>query len=166
MPEPFATDWHRWTACCRDGGAGNPERMGFMRWFDDDRYAQLADHLRESFASADPFPHVVMDDFLPEEVCEKVLAEFPSPSGSAWRRLDSANQRKLAAQKEAQLGEATRHILREFTSPGCLQFLETLTGIRGLIPDPYFEGGGLHQIEAGGFLKIHADFNKHPRLNL
>ena len=47
-----------------------------------------------------------------------------------------------------------------------LLWLEALTGIEGLIPDPYFGGGGLHQIEPGGFLKIHADFNVHPKLKL
>src|ERR1041385_9291271 len=47
-----------------------------------------------------------------------------------------------------------------------LLWLEALTGIEGLIPDPYFGGGGLHQIEPGGFLKIHADFNVHPKLHL
>lgn len=26
---------------------------------------------------------------------------------------------------------------------------------------PYFGGGGLHQIEPGGFLKVHVDFNVH-----
>jgi 2OG-Fe(II) oxygenase superfamily len=47
-----------------------------------------------------------------------------------------------------------------------LQFLETLTGFGGLIPDMNFEGGGLHQIERGGFLKIHLDSNTHPRFPL
>ena len=47
-----------------------------------------------------------------------------------------------------------------------LGFLEALTGIDGLIPDPYFGGGALHQIPAGGFLKVHADFNWHPKLRL
>ncbi|HWW61291.1 MAG TPA: 2OG-Fe(II) oxygenase, partial [Thermoanaerobaculia bacterium] len=47
-----------------------------------------------------------------------------------------------------------------------LLWLEALTGIDGLIPDPYFGGGGLHQIEPGGFLKVHADFNVHPKLKL
>ena len=47
-----------------------------------------------------------------------------------------------------------------------LLFLEALTGIEGLIPDPYFGGGGPHQIQPGGFLKIHADFNVHPQLKL
>jgi hypothetical protein len=41
-----------------------------------------------------------------------------------------------------------------------------LTGISGLIPDPYLEGGGLHQIERDGFLKVHADFNVHAKLRL
>jgi len=41
-----------------------------------------------------------------------------------------------------------------------------LTGIDALVPDPHFEGGGLHQIEPGGHLKVHADFNRHPRTGL
>jgi Rps23 Pro-64 3,4-dihydroxylase Tpa1-like proline 4-hydroxylase len=47
-----------------------------------------------------------------------------------------------------------------------LRFLEDITGIAHLIPDPYLEGGGFHSIGAGGFLKIHADFNWHAKLNL
>ncbi|RDC55896.1 2OG-Fe(II) oxygenase [Pedobacter chinensis] len=41
-----------------------------------------------------------------------------------------------------------------------LKFLQTLTGIdEPLIPDPYFEGGGYHEIKPGGVLKIHTDFS-------
>ena len=47
-----------------------------------------------------------------------------------------------------------------------IQFLETLTGIDGVIPDPYFVGGGLHQIKPGGHLEVHADFNRHTKLKL
>jgi Rps23 Pro-64 3,4-dihydroxylase Tpa1-like proline 4-hydroxylase len=47
-----------------------------------------------------------------------------------------------------------------------IDFLETLTGITGLLPDPHLWGGGLHQIQRGGFLKVHADFNRHERLDL
>ena len=35
-----------------------------------------------------------------------------------------------------------------------------------LIPDPYYFGGGLHEIKKNGFLKVHADFNFHPKLKL
>ncbi|TYO60757.1 2OG-Fe(II) oxygenase, partial [Bradyrhizobium hipponense] len=47
-----------------------------------------------------------------------------------------------------------------------LGFLERLTGIEGLIPDPYLLGGGLHMIPRGGRLAIHADFNIHKKLRL
>ena len=46
------------------------------------------------------------------------------------------------------------------------KFLENLTGIEGLIPDPHFRGGGLHQVERGGYLDIHCDFNVYEKLNL
>lgn len=53
-----------------------------------------------------------------------------------------------------------------------LFILEQITGIDKLIPDPDLQGGGVHAIEAGGFLKLHTDFNwnkklgAHRRLNL
>jgi Rps23 Pro-64 3,4-dihydroxylase Tpa1-like proline 4-hydroxylase len=137
-----------------------------MHLFQGDRYLHLADEYNPQFTGAEPFPHVVIDDFLPVLVCERVLADFPDPHSQAWRQLKSSNQNKLAAQKDAELPSFTRHILRELNSPGCLQFLERLTGIGGLIPDPYYDGGGLHQITNGGFLKIHVDFNKQTRLKL
>lgn len=47
-----------------------------------------------------------------------------------------------------------------------LQFLEGVVGIAGLIPDPYFNGGGFHEISRGGKLGVHADFGLNDELNL
>ena len=55
-------------------------------------------------------------------------------------------------------------MLREFNSRQFTLFLETLTGIECLLPDPYFIGGGAHVSTTGDFLKIHADFNWHHKL--
>ena len=55
-------------------------------------------------------------------------------------------------------------MLREFNGRQFTLFLETLTGIDNLIPDPYFIGGGIHLSGPGDFLKIHADFNWHHKL--
>jgi hypothetical protein len=41
-----------------------------------------------------------------------------------------------------------------------------VTGIDGLIPDPYYEGGGLHCSGPGGVLLPHTDFHHYGRLNL
>jgi 2OG-Fe(II) oxygenase superfamily len=137
-----------------------------MHWFQDDRYKLFAEQHRPAYAAADPFPHTVIDDFLPAEVCEKLLAEFPSNDRQDWLRFDRHHSRKLATREDSHLGDYTRELLAHFNSAACLHFLEALTGITGLIPDPYFEGGGLHQIEPGGYLKVHTDFNFHHRLKL
>ena len=45
-------------------------------------------------------------------------------------------------------------------------FLEEMTGITGLIPDPYYIGAGIHRVSNGGHLDIHADFNLHKPMML
>jgi Rps23 Pro-64 3,4-dihydroxylase Tpa1-like proline 4-hydroxylase len=134
--------------------------------FDSGRLLPLASARHQEYVSAEPFPHIVIDDFLPEEVLDGVLAEFPSPDAEAWLRFESENERKLASQRDTPMGDATRHLLAEFNSAPFIEFLETLTGIGGLVPDPHFEGGGMHQIVRGGHLNVHVDFNKHPRTGL
>ena len=120
----------------------------------------------ESYDSADPFPHTVFDDFLPPSVLEEVLAEFPAPGEGSWLTFDSGTERKLASPDESSMGPATRHLLAQLNSATAIDFLEALTGIHGLVPDPHYFGGGMHQIEPGGFLEVHADFNLHPRTKL
>lgn len=128
--------------------------------------ARLAASHRAQYEAADPFPHVVMDDVFPERFLENVLAEFPGPDAIDWKRFSDGTGRKLATRDESQLGPWTLALLHQLNSSRFLRVLEALTGIVGLIPDPHLEGGGLHQIERGGYLKIHADFNKHERLRL
>ena len=108
-----------------------------------------------------PFPHSVIDGLFPTELLERVLAEFPSPRTEGWERYDDPLQKKLGSRDEERLGPTTRMLLHQLNSAPFIQFLEELTGITGLVPDPWFEGGGLHQIERGGMLKVHVDFNKH-----
>ncbi|MEO5853276.1 MAG: 2OG-Fe(II) oxygenase [Nocardioides sp.] len=131
-----------------------------------DELLPLADEYRDLFLSGSPFPHVVIDDFLPPDVLERVLAEYPEPEQSEWQQFDNAREVKLALSDAERMGPTTRHLLAEFNSSVFVDFLERLTGIGSLVPDPHYVGGGLHQIRRGGFLKVHADFNKHTRLNL
>ncbi len=131
-----------------------------------ERLSTLADRFRGQYATASPFPHVVIDDFLPAEVLEAVLTEFPEPRDVDWQQFDNQQEIKLALCDTELMGPATRHLLAEFNGQVFVDFLERLTGIEGLVPDPHYGGGGLHQIRAGGFLKVHADFNRHHRLRL
>jgi len=123
--------------------------------------------LQPQYVSATPFPHIVLDGLFDDGDLDRVLRDFPSPDAMRWVRFDNANEKKLGFFHESSsITPAVRSFLDAMNGFEMLRFLEQLTGIDGLIPDPYFGGGGLHQIEPGGFLKVHADFNVHPKLRL
>ncbi|PIE24038.1 MAG: proline hydroxylase [Planctomycetota bacterium] len=122
--------------------------------------------LRETYRGGDPFPHIVIDNFFPEPIVDQVLDEFPSPASYEWQEFKNSRERKLASSNEKLLGPATRRLIWEMNSQVFLEFLQVLTGIDNLISDPMLLGGGLHQIERGGKLGLHADFNKHQQYKL
>lgn len=122
--------------------------------------------LREQYVNARPFPHIVLDNLFPNEILEEVLDDFPRPDEIAWRKFDNPTEKKLGYWHENALRPRIQLFLYEMSSAPLLQFLEALTGIEGLVSDPYYGGAGPHQIERGGFLKVHVDFNWHPLLKL
>lgn len=121
---------------------------------------------RESYLKADPFPSGYFDNFFVPERLKEVLDEFPDLTRNSDLKFNDANQVKLASKGEHRFGEKTKEFMHFLNSQPFLEFLTALTGIENLIPDPFFDGGGCHQIQPGGMLKIHADFNKHPRTKL
>lgn len=124
----------------------------------------LAERLGPQFVNADPFPHVVVDDLLPPETVREVIDAFPLP-GPEWRHFDDPNQLKFALRDEEAMPAPIRSVVQQFNAQVFVEFLEALTGIKGLIPDPHLLGGGLHQIPRGGTLNIHADFNQNRKLS-
>lgn len=135
--------------------------------FDRGRLLELAESHRAAYAAAQPFAHIALDDFCPEGILDEVVSEFPSPEEEGWKRFSGEHERsKLTKADDREMGPATRQLLAELNSAAFLDFLGALTGIAGLVPDPHFEGGGLHQTLRGGHLDVHVDFNRHPATNL
>ena len=130
------------------------------------RMAEIAAATKLAYATARPFPHFVIDNFFDPALIDQVLAEFPTPGQIKWQQFNNDKEIKLASAEEASFGPVTRLLLYHLNSITFLDFLSKVTGIENLIPDPTFEGGGLHQIPRGGKLAMHADFNKHRRFGL
>lgn len=120
----------------------------------------------EEYKNNKPFPNIYFDDFLPAEAAEAALREFPQPREISWSKFSNTNEKKLAFDVAERLPAPLRDVLYFMNSRPMLEFLEALTGIEGVIADPYYFGGGLHQIKPGGKLAIHADFNRHTKLKL
>jgi 2OG-Fe(II) oxygenase superfamily len=119
------------------------------------------------YGAAEPFPHIVIDNFLPESLALSALRNFPRSARATDRVFDLgyAGMHKRQIQPE-ECGGAARQIFQFFNSRPILQFLEALTRIEGLIPDPHFIGGGYHETSKGGKLGVHADFRINDRLHL
>ena len=100
--------------------------------------------LATNYARAFPYPHAVFDDFFPVEILDQVLHQFPQPKQVKWQEFDNDNEKKLAFRQAELLPTPIREFLYFLNSYPVLQFLEKVTGIVGLIPDPSFSGGGCH----------------------
>lgn len=135
-----------------------------QRVLDPRRLSQILKNEGRQYQTADPFPHTVIDGFLDDTLLERVTAEFVAMDRSNWRRTSNNNERKLSTEDPTTFGPFTGKVITALNSGAFLAFLEQLTGIGGLIADPHLRGGGLHEIEPGGKLGVHADFNVYERL--
>ncbi len=123
----------------------------------------LASLNKTKYSQNEPFPHIIFQDILDNDFLEKVLDEFPDLEASNQLSYKNTNEFKFASKGGDNFGVYTNAMLNFLNSSSFLQFLQQLTGIdEQLYGDPYFYGGGLHEIKNKGYLKIHADFNKHP----
>ena len=100
---------------------------------------------------------------------EQVLTEFPDLSKlkGTVTQFNNSKEIKLAGKGMQVLSPAALELNTYLQSDLMMSWLNELTGIKEpLISDPYLSGGGYHEIKTGGLLKVHADFNKHPKLDL
>lgn len=132
-----------------------------------DKLDSLVAKYAHEYQHGDPFPNIYFEDFFDPALLDSVLAEFPDLSKRDTIHYENTFEKKFAGRGEKDFGPVTREFMHFLNSEPFLQFLQKLTGIEEvLIGDPYYIGGGLHEIKRGGLLKIHVDFNKHPKLGL
>ena len=130
------------------------------------------DRLAARFGERDPFRHVVIDDFLAPEYCAKLLEEFPPFERGNARNEAGELGAKSTVEKIRELGPGYAALDDLIQTREFLDFIGRITGIPGLLYDPWYFGGGTHENRAGQDLDPHVDFNRHPverwhrRLNL
>jgi hypothetical protein len=127
----------------------------------------LGELLADDYRRADPFPHIVLDNVLPEALIREIYSHFPKEKLSKDVVFDIGYGGHHKRQVMPEHCDAfARQFFHFMNSQPMLQFLEGLTGIEALLPDPYFTGGGFHETSRGGKLGVHADFRIHEQLNV
>jgi len=131
-----------------------------------------ADALRDRFATAQPFRHLVVDELLDPAFLRSLVEQFP-----AFEAKNAVNEYGEAGGKAVRadlprLGPAYAQFDALMQDRGFLAWLSEVTGIPNLLYDPEYVGGGTHENVSGQDLDPHVDFNYHTnghwhrRLNL
>lgn len=156
-----------------------------LSMFDNPYYAKLACQNKDRYREADPFPHAYFDNFLPTMFANYIAAMYPRPTNGRWRSAEweaiDRGTHETSTGWTVHINEnAHRYFMGDVTampaplaqlaaavnSRSFLLFLEALTGIHHLVPDPYFIGGGCMAAGRDDYLKMHVDFNWHYNLHL
>jgi hypothetical protein len=115
-----------------------------------------------SYAAAPPFPHIAFDNLFSADLLEQIIREFEARASSDWHKYDTDREKTLRSRPTDALGPATQTYFNILSSRPFVQFLQEVSGIAGLLPDPMLRGGGMHESQPGGKFHMHLDFEKHP----
>jgi len=122
------------------------------------------------YVNASPFPHVVIKDFFNEKdlrACAQSIEEKKDTlKWKVQRRVTEHQINKRWIEDITLMPPAVKKILWKLHSTEFLLFLKELTGIEGIIDDPYNLGGGIHCTSKGGKLNIHKDFDYNKETSL
>jgi len=123
--------------------------------------------LNSTYNSNEPFPHVVIDNFLPKNLVRKAYKSLKQTEEWGYDELEwiqpfQQHKWQLDDEGDFPVPYRTKDVIKFLNSPLTLNFLTALTGIPNLIPDEETSGGGVHKITKGGKLNIHTDYGKHP----
>lgn len=124
------------------------------------------EELAIAYRNAKPFPYLVIDNMFPDELLERVLQEIPELGEGKWVHDRYDRQVKSQLRSAVDLGDAGYEFSCFLHSAKFLYLLSELTGIWGLLPDPYLGGAGYHVVPSGGHFDVHADRNVDPMIGL
>lgn len=131
-----------------------------------------ADSYREAFLAAQPFKHVIIENFFEPSFADRLLDDFPSFDPKL--AINEAGQpgKKGVNPNIKEISPVYQELYEALSAAPFLDLVSRLSGIPDLILDPKMFGGGTHDNHHGQELDPHVDFNYditmqlHRRLNL
>jgi Rps23 Pro-64 3,4-dihydroxylase Tpa1-like proline 4-hydroxylase len=119
---------------------------------------------QKKFLEAQPFNHLILDNFIEDQdFINKVFGEVTQIPNDQFdfNEHHEVQIKKRGLSQLDRMPENTKKLVEFFQSSEMIHYLESITGIKGLLADGELLGGGLHKMDRGGHLAVHADFNIH-----
>ncbi|MGC6516484.1 MAG: 2OG-Fe(II) oxygenase [Candidatus Puniceispirillaceae bacterium] len=115
-----------------------------------------------------PYPYAYFDNLFDEALLDKVNREVEEANYAEDVRAIDGEEVKTRSDFEDNeaLPPATRTVFEIINGGRFLNMVTELTQIKGLISDPYFDGGGVNVIKNQGTLAVHIDGTTQHRMQI
>jgi Rps23 Pro-64 3,4-dihydroxylase Tpa1-like proline 4-hydroxylase len=125
--------------------------------------------LYEEFISNEPFPNIEIDNFLSDDLVVSMKNEITNSYRKYNHLLKNFTRNGSHMIELCEAGDIcpiAHQLIGDLHSKYFVDWLEKVTGIDGLIPDPWLIGASYMRCYRGDSLQIHSDFNWNEKLKL
>ena len=121
--------------------------------------------LKNDFENAKPCNYLMLPNFLTEELATTLYENFPKIDTLNVKRK-SLNENKSEDYHFDRFHPSFSELKKVVGSDEMYQFMETITGIKGLCTTDDAMGSGVHQGTNGSYVDVHIDVNYNTKENL
>lgn len=122
--------------------------------------------IKEEFKNNQPVPHTVIDNFLPQDLYQKLIEEFKTFPAEQWTEKTLPKSGKRLESRNFKNSPVIQTVMNGFSMGTFVSWMEQITGNTQLIPDLHFVGTGLVATPSQSYLGLHIDFNWNDKLKL
>lgn len=134
--------------------------------FDYEKFEFQVKNVMDEYVHRKPFPFAYFDGLFESNIIDKLNDEIDKGDFNKDVRAIDGEEVKVRSNFEdnESLPPTTRKVFEVLNGGKFLKIVSMLTGINGLISDPYYDGGGINIIENKGTLAVHVDGTHQQRM--
>jgi len=114
---------------------------------------------------SNPFPHVIIPEFIKPEYYNQIKSKLPSEPNENWWKYENPLEVKYALDNLELMDNDIRNVFYSLSHEVTIDKFKKIFNIPDLEYDPYCHGSGLHMHPRYGRLNLHLDYEIHPILN-
>ena len=115
--------------------------------------------------SINPFPYIIIPEFINTEYYNKIKELFPSKPDEKWWKYENPLEVKYALDNLELMDPTISNIFYSLSHSDVVDKFKKIFNIPELEYDPYCHGAGLHMHPRYGRLNMHLDYEIHPISN-